>query len=210
MPTSVKAGRRSEPHLCAEIWRSARPGAILSASVLLRLPQTHSRPTAVLVDETEPRSSETGAAVASALAKGAGRARQSGEVIDRNDPGRTARGGQEQLRLCAASSGLDIVHKTLGSMRSPPCTDGRDGQPDQDARPHLGRKASHNRAPRPCRGPPAMGMPAGRSRPMSLFSLLRRQPPYVADCWARSQASARLTRAVQAAKGRRYGRKQTG
>ena len=49
-----------------------------------------------------PRSSESVAALAAALGQGPGRARQSGEVTDRHDPDRPARGGGAQLPLCAA------------------------------------------------------------------------------------------------------------
>ena len=49
-----------------------------------------------------PRSSESVAALASALGQGAGRARQPGEVADRHHPERPGRGGGAQLPLCPA------------------------------------------------------------------------------------------------------------
>ena len=49
-----------------------------------------------------PRSSESVAALAVGLGQGAGRARQSGKVADRDDPNRTARGGGAQLPLRTA------------------------------------------------------------------------------------------------------------
>ena len=63
-----------------------------------------------------PRSSDSVAALASALGKGAGRTGQPREVADRHDPDRPGRrGARAHLPLCVrSSSGLDIVRKTLG------------------------------------------------------------------------------------------------
>ena len=62
-----------------------------------------------------PRSSESVAALASALGQGPGRAGQPGEVADRHHP---RAGGQARASAASAmprsSSGLDIVRKTLG------------------------------------------------------------------------------------------------
>ena len=62
-----------------------------------------------------PRSSESVAALASALGQGAGRTGQPGKVADRHDPDRPA--GERQSAASAMrplASGLDIVRKTLG------------------------------------------------------------------------------------------------
>ena len=77
-----------------------------------------------------PRSSESVAALASALGQGAGRARQSGEVADRHDPRRAARGGRAQLPLCAARrAGSTSCARRWASTRSRPCRPRRSTRP---------------------------------------------------------------------------------
>ena len=62
-----------------------------------------------------PRSSESVAALASALGQGAGRAGQSGKVADRHDPRPAGQGrASAASAMRRSSSGLDIVRKTLG------------------------------------------------------------------------------------------------
>ena len=68
-----------------------------------------------------PRSSETVAALASALAKAQAELinpeKSLTAKIRTGQPG----GGERSFRYAPLSSGLDIVRKTLGQPRSPPC-----------------------------------------------------------------------------------------
>ena len=91
-----------------------------------------------------PRSSESVAALASALAKAQAELVNPEKSLTALDPDRPAGEAERSFRYAPLSSGLDIVRKTLGSMRSRPCrpppsTRPPDGQSDHHACARLRR-----------------------------------------------------------------------